>query len=333
MKATWSIMSVLKTIAIALLLGFYGNQAFSQPSDKDFALTTKVVAALMSRAHIKKPDIDAEFCSKWFGKYIDTLDPMHLYFLDSDISEFRTLSAQLPTLVDKGSPEFCKLVTARYQKRVEAALAHANQRVEQGFDFSIDEEIQLHHTDWPKSIDDRNERWRMQLKHDLLLERSAEFVDASEVEFVKTRYESIRKQAKAMSFERATKLYLDSFCLTVDPHSGYITPTEYKSFTHSIIVRYSIGVLLNFQKGRAIIRSYQPSYQAAPAKYPIVGCELLAIRTDSGVVHNVREIDFFETGNLIRYGLEAESSLTLELYDELRQRRFSVNWLRKRIDH
>ena len=59
----------------------------------------------------------------------------------------------------------------------------------------------------------------------------------------------------------------------------------------------------------------------------------MQIRTDSGVVHNVREIDFFKTGNLIRYGLEAESSLTLELYDELRQRRFSVNWLRKRIDH
>ena len=328
-------MSVLKTIAIAiaLLIGCCENPVFSQPSDKNYAITTRLAAVMMSKFHVKKPEIDAAFCSKWLDKYMDTLDPMHLYFLDSDISEFRTLSAQLPVMVKRGNPEFCKLVTARYQQRVEAALARANQRVEQGFDFSIDEEIQLHHTDWPKSIDDRNERWRMQLKHDLLLEKSAEFVDASEVEFVKTRYESIRKQAKAMSFERATKLYLDSFCLTVDPHSGYITPTEYKSFTHSIIASYSIGVWMNFQKGRAIIRRYQPSYQAAPAKYSIVGCELLAIRTDSGVVHNVREIDFFKTGNLIRYGLEAESSLTLELYDELRQRRFSVNWLRKRIDH
>ena len=326
-------MSVLKTIATTWLIGFCGNPVYSQPSDKDFAITSSIAAVMMSKFHVKKPEIDAAFCSKWFDKYMDTLDPMHLYFLDSDISEFRTLSAQLPTMVKKGNPDFYKLVTARYQKRVEAALTHANQRVEQGFDFSIDEEIQLHHTDWPKSIDDRNERWRMQLKHDLLLERSAEFVDASEVEFVKTRYESIRKQAKAMSFERATKLYLDSFCLTVDPHSGYITPTEYKSFTHSIIVSYSIGVWMNFQKGRAIIRRYQPSYQAAPAKYPIVGCELLAIRTESGVVHNVREIDFFETVSLIRYGLKAESSLILELYDESRQRRFSVNWLRKRIDH
>ena len=44
----------------------------------------------------------------------------------SDISEFRTLSAQLPVMVKRGNPEFCKLVTARYQQRVEAALARAN---------------------------------------------------------------------------------------------------------------------------------------------------------------------------------------------------------------
>ena len=325
-------MNVIKTITIALLIGFCGKPVLSQPSDIDFAYTTKLVATMMSKFHIKKAEIDAEFCGKWFDRYMDTLDPMRLYFLDSDISEFRTLSAQLPAMVKKGSPDFCKLVTARYQKRVETALAYANQRIDQEFDFSIDEEIQLHRSDWPKSTGHRNERWRMQLKHDLLLEKSAGFDDANALAFVKTRYESIRAQAKALSFERATKLYLDSLCLTVDPHNAYFTPTEYRSFSHSIYVSYSIGVSLNFQKGRAIIRSYRPSFQAEPVKYPIEGCELLAIRTESGAVHHVREIDSFKVSNLIHYGLENDSSLTLELYDELRQRRFSVNWLRKRTD-
>ena len=97
-------MSVLKTIAIALLIGFWGNPAFSQPSDKDFAITTRLAAVMMSKFHVKKPEIDFAFCSKWFDKYMDTLDPMHLYFLDSDISEFRTLSAQLPTCLLYTSP-------------------------------------------------------------------------------------------------------------------------------------------------------------------------------------------------------------------------------------
>ena len=41
-------MSLLKTIAVALLIGFCGNPAFPQPSDKDFAIRLNLLSTPLS---------------------------------------------------------------------------------------------------------------------------------------------------------------------------------------------------------------------------------------------------------------------------------------------
>ena len=327
-------MSTLKITSALLVVCSCGNALVAQES-KDVStitthLTIRIVEALINQTHIDKPKIDDEFCGRWFDKYIESLDPMHLYFFESDISEFRATSAQLPRIMKEGDPEFCNLVTSRYKRRVETALSHVEQRIDKDFNFSIDEEKPLFYDNWPQSVDDRKERWRMQLKHDLLVEESTgiERTDASA--FVKARYASIRDQARKMHPERAIEIFLDSFCLTADPHCHYINPRLHNSFFGSMLERpYSTGLGFKVRKGRAIIQTALPGFQTDQPQPSILGCELLAIRTQAGVIHNVREIDLSAIFKLIGHGLDKDSSITLELYDEVRQRRFSVVRLRK----
>ena len=327
-------MHVLIILLSVLSICSFGNALAAQvPKSKPASageVATKLVCELLTRDQLNRQTIDDSFCEKWLGNYVESLDPMHLYFLDSDLSEFEALSGQLPEIAKTGNLDVCNLVTSRYKSRAEQSLAHAGKRIGQTFDFSIDEYKPFFRPDWPKSVEDRNERWRLQLKHDLLLETSAEINRPAAVEFIKLRYASIREQAQKMSNERAMEIYLDSLCQIADPRCDYVTQSEFNSMKGSFVdLGYRTGLVFEYRRGRLMVRDFSPRFQSNPNEPSPLGCEILAIRTNAGVVHNFREIDPHKIHSLLRRGLGRDSSFTLELYDEILQRRYSVGWLRK----
>ena len=327
-------MNSAKILLTVLSICLFGNAAAAQVpksiSSSTGAVAVKLVCELLTRDQLNKQTFDDAFCGKWLGKYIESLDPMHLYFLDSDISEFEAVSEQSSEVAKTGNLVICNLVTSRYKSRAEQSLAHAEQRIEQTFDFLIDEYKLLSHPDWPKTIEDRNERWRLQLKHDLLLETSTGVDRPSAAEFIRLRYASIREQAQEMSDERSIEIYLDSLCQTADPHCDYVTQSDFNSIKGSFVNSGSrTGLVFEYKRRRLMVRDFSPQFQLNPNEMSPLGCEILAIRTNSGAIHNLREIDPHKIHSLLRHGLSRDSSFTLELYDEILQRRYSVGWLRK----
>ena len=292
-------------------------------------LTIKTAVSAILEHHLDAPDIDAEFSRRWFSTYVTALDPSKLYFLDEDILEFENQIKKLPDYASSGDRDFQQLVTSRYQRRVESAMRSFDKRLNDKIDFSVNEEIQLKYDRWAKTEDERSERWRLQIKYDLLIEKSADFSLDDSKAFVKKRYESIHQQAKNMSVERAVGLYLDSFCRTVDPHSGYFTQKEYNSFSMGLLQPRYIGLGVVQENGRNIIRHIRPDFRNVPSATSLVGCELLAVRDSAGDVYNFREIYSHDTSQLIMYGLGRERLITLELYDESSLTRFSVKWPRR----
>ena len=295
----------------------------------DYGQLIKAVVSEVQKQHLRQPKIDESICLRWIDGYLDSFDPRHLYFLDSDIIEFRTFVEKLPELASSGKPDLYRLVTERYQERAESALTRAIDRLNGSFDFSTDEEIPLRRKTWPISIDDRDERWRLQLKYELLIEKSNDSTIDNAKSFLRSRYESIRKQAGEITDEQAVGFYLDSFCRTIDPDSGYFTKTEFNLFDGGPLREYSIGLHAVNSNGRSIIQRFGPGFRRESEASSILGCELLAIRDQSGVEHHVPEIHWSTLSRLIMFGMHADDGVTLELYDEVRLRRFSVKWPRK----
>lgn len=322
-------MILARTITILVALTS-GVPAFAQDANAISEATIKTTVSLFAKEHLEKPTIDERFCQRWLSKYLETLDPSKSYFLADDISEFQSYVNKLPKLASTGKLDFCTLVTERYQARVRSALDRAIQRLDREFDFSIDERITLHYDNWPTTVDNRIDRWRLQLKYELLLERSHSPDTNDAIAFLKSRYESILKQADGITEQIAVGLYLDSFCRTADPNSDYFTQKEFRSFLGSKRRAYSIGLNTNSRDGgRSIIRSIGSEFRREPAASKILGCELLAIRTHNGDLYNFREIYSSTSYELVMFGLKQDAFVTLELYDEALKHRFSVNWPRK----
>ena len=317
---------VTQKLVLGILLVWVAP-VFGQERVPSRQLIAKATVAAVSKHNLVKPNVDGELCENWLEIYLNTFDPKKRYFLAGDIVEFREYLKQLPKFAMAGNLELCTLVTERYQLRAASALKFAIQRLDGNFDYAIDEELPLSYLEWPTDDADRKERWRLHLKYNLLFERSRPGSEGH-VEFLKSRYESILRQSEAISEDMALGLYLNSFCRAVDPHSAYITPTEYRSFFGGMIREYSIGLAMTTNAGRSMIVRVTPGFSDLPLASQLVGCELMALRSEDGVVHNFREIFPEISSGLIRTGLENSPSVTLELFDEVRCRRFSVKWPR-----
>lgn len=291
--------------------------------------TAKAVHSVLTHEHLGGPEVDEKFCARWLQLYLETLDPFKRYFLAADILEFEACAAKLPELATNGGTKLFNLVSRRYRVRAESALAHVDDRIDRTFDFTIDESIPRQYEKWPQTNQDRIERWRLQLKYDLLVERSRSEGRGAQIEFVKARYRSIRKQAAEQTEHQALGLYLDSFCRAVDPHSGYLTEEDFQSFMGGMLRESTIGVQTSTVRGRPIISGLAPAFRREPGASKIMGCELLAIRSQNGDIYHCREILPSAISRLVRFGLKQDRVVTLELYDETRNHRFAVDWPRR----
>ena len=314
---------------IVLFVSIWSTVAIAQQQSDSSDAEINTLAAAFSEGHLLDLSIDTKFCKRWLGNYLDTLDPSKRYFLSTDIVEFESYLDKLPEFAANGNMEFHQLVWKRYQTRAKSSLNQAIQRLDQAFDFTIDESIPLDYASWPETKEDRIERWRLQLKYDLLVERTRWIENSDRIEFVKLRYDSILKQVEDMTDPEARGVYFDSFCRSVDPHSGYLTRKEFSSYFRGMLKEYSLGLRLRIANGRTTIVGITPSFDGEPAAQKISGCELLGIRSADGTFYHVREIHPHTIYYLIRSGMGQDEKVTLELFDEFTMERFSVDWPRK----
>lgn len=314
---------------MGLFVFFWVSWVNAQSENVDSELEIRSLTWAIALAHLKIPQVDEEFCQRWLNKYLDTIDPAKLYFLSEDVAEFETYLNKMPEYAVTGNRELFDLVRNRHRTRVKSALDHALWRLDQEFDFTMDESIPLRHNRWADTKVDRIERWRLQLKHDLLLERMRTPERSEQIGFLKSRYESILKQSEHLREQEAIRPYLDSFCRTHDAHSGYITNREFRSYFGGKRREYTTGLRLKMENGRTKIMGAIPRFGTERSLARIRECELLAIRSMDGKVCHVREIYSSTFLHLIAYGLGDDDAVTLELYNERTQERFAVVWPRK----
>ena len=330
-KQGLAIMYRQRLITILAIMLVWVPSLYSQTA-KTRKKTIRLTVAVVSQAHLRKPVVDGPFCKRWLSKYLNSLDPAKMYFLSSDISEFSKFESKLEHFAKSGDTELLDLVTERYQKRAETALSDAIQRIDDPFDFSIKERMPLRNEGWAATESDRTERWRMQLKYDLLVEALNNKDKADRIKFLKTRYTSIREQICKLTEQEALGLYLKSFCQTADAHTGYITQKEFQSFFGGSKFRvYSTGLVFKQIDGRAIILSVAPGFRDQPNATRLAGYELMAIRSKAGSIYNLRENSLSKTIQLMESGLGKDNVVTLELFNEATMDRRSVAWPRREI--
>ena len=104
------------------------------PNDRQITLAVK---SYLEREHFLRKPIDDEIASRWFDTFLAALDPLKIYFLQSDIDSFAEKKTSLDDLVRRGDVNFAYEVYDRFLERVDERIPIVEALLKQKLNFNL----------------------------------------------------------------------------------------------------------------------------------------------------------------------------------------------------
>lgn len=256
--AQWLLSIASVGIAGVILTQSYGTAvantetgSFVQTPEQK--LTTRQVAALLDRSHYLNQPLDAKMGSEILTMYMDSLDPNHSLFLQSDVDEFKKKYAnEFGARLKRGDLSAGIEVFERYRKRSNEYFDLSKKLLKTkmtltGKDTIILDREKLGHF---KTKKEQQDYWTRQLKFQLISitlgqedEKAKEkvFLDNPDItrgqdlvrddkrtpsEILLNRMSRQQQQMQRLSDDEAMETVLNTAMLTYDPHSNYYAPVQ-----------------------------------------------------------------------------------------------------------
>ncbi len=100
-----------------------------------------IVTNLLKQQHLLQRPLDDEISHRALEMFLKNLDPMKVYFYQSDIDEFMQDRDRLDDNAERGDLSFAYKVFNRFLERVEERVAFVDVLLKQEHDFTVDEEM------------------------------------------------------------------------------------------------------------------------------------------------------------------------------------------------
>ena len=256
--AQWLLSAASVGIAGIILTQSYGT-AMADTSTEGFVqtpeqkVTTRQVAALLDRSHYLNQPLDSKMGSEILSMYIDSLDPNHTLFLQSDVDEFKKKYADdFGARLKRGDLSAGVDVFERYRKRSNEYFAMASKMLKTNIDLTGDDTIVLDREKLPhfKTKKEQQDYWARQLKFQLMSitlgqedEKAKEEVFLSNPditrgqdlvrndqrtpsEILQNRLSRQQEQFKRLTNDEIMETILNTAMLTYDPHSNDYAPIQ-----------------------------------------------------------------------------------------------------------
>ncbi len=256
--AQWLLSAASVGIAGIILTQSYGT-AVAETNTGSFVqtpeqkVTTRQVAALLDRSHYLNQPLDSKTGSEILSMYIDSLDPNHTLFLQSDVDELKKKHADdFGTRLKQGDLSAGVEVFDRYRKRSNEYFAMATKMLKKDIDLTGDDTIILDREKLGhfKTKKEQRDYWERQLKFQLMsitlgqedekakekvflsnpdITRGQDLVRNDERtpnEILQNRLSRQQEQFKRLKDDEIMETILNTAMLTYDPHSNYYAPIQ-----------------------------------------------------------------------------------------------------------
>ena len=312
----------------AVMLGT--NSLHPGPDDPRIAF---VAARLLENYHYLEHPLDKEMSVKFFDGYIDSLDPHHEFFLQSDLAEFAPFRTNLDTLTINTnlaadlSPAFH--IYQRFQERFQQRIAYDNELLQEDrFKFNKDEKfVDRRHEPFPKDLDEAKQLWKQRVRFDYLLNKLADEVRETNGQFVvdlppgdSTNIIAKLERHNRWSLHLMTnqdsdnvlQIYLNALAHAYDPHSDYYSAPHAQDFSISMnLALFGIGAQLMEDDGYCTIHALVPGGPASKSKEISENDRILAVGQGSKPPVDVVDMDLEKVVQLIRGPKGTEVKLTV----------------------
>jgi len=201
-------------------------------AERDTAI--ELVEQLQDR-HYSKLNYDDKLSSEHLDNYIDSLDGSKMFFLASDIAEFEPYRTVMDDQLREGKLDAGYAIFNRFHERLQQRLTNLIETLPQAvaaIDFNQDESISLdlEHRQWAKDQAELDDRWRKQLKNQVLSLKLADKPAAEIVPTLEKRYKSQLKSVKQYNSQDVFQIYANSLAELYDPHTNYLSPRSTENF-------------------------------------------------------------------------------------------------------
>jgi carboxyl-terminal processing protease len=296
---------VILLAAVAGLLLLTARTPAEPTPGKQDPLVAQMICEFLQRGHLSRPPIDDELSRRLFRRFLKDLDPNKLYFLLSDIDEFKKSETELDNMLRQGDLSFVYKVYERLAKRMGERQKLVEEFVAAKHDFTAKESLE---TDPDKiayaaSEDELRERWRKRIKFDLLLHRIEEkpVPEAEAREKVLARYRGLLKRWKQMDNFDLLEIYLTDLTTSVDPHSTYLSPSTLDEFEIALRLNLDgIGAVLRWENGQTIVSEVVPGGAAGKDGRLKSNDKIVAVAQGDGKYTDIVDMRLRDVVKLIR---------------------------------
>ncbi|MGE3316112.1 MAG: carboxy terminal-processing peptidase [Planctomycetaceae bacterium] len=223
--------------------------------------TAQTVAEMISRFHISQKPIDDQISTQLFDRYLEQLDGRKLYFTQADIDGLSGYRTQLDDLLKGGDISFAYRAFDIYTARAAERISMAQKFIDAEHDFSLNEELEVdaEKLPWAATEKEVSERWRKQIKYDLLALLLDDTSLSTARERLHKRYHTLSLAAAQTEDSEKLEWFLSALTHCFDPHSSYMSPQSREDFRISMELKLEgIGAALRSEDGYTIVANVVP---------------------------------------------------------------------------
>ena len=215
--------------------------------------------------------------------YLQALDPSHIYFLQSDIEEFKRYGDAL-LQANKGDLSALLAIYQRYSERANALNRWSLDRLSRPFDLSGDSTITYPETKagkkqpWPADVTVAQAEQEKRIEDQLIRLRVSGKSEEKALKLLRSRYTGALRRLNQISMNDVFDIYMNVVSNRFDPHSNYLSPRTNEDF--NINMRLSlegIGAILSLEEDRVTIRELVPGGPAYKSGKLSVKDEIIGI--------------------------------------------------------
>lgn len=232
-----------------------GLQQMKQVEQMDDAgKTAWLTANLLGGQHYSQQRMDDKISSAFLDRFLDGLDPQHIFFLQSDIAEFEKYRTTLDDLTLAGDVSPAYAIVDRFKQRLREQLDYSTEALKTekfAFDGSDSYNVDRKKAARPANAAEQKELWRQNLRFQYLQEKLANSAPDKIVKDLNRRLtRSERFWFKEFDKDNALEAYLNALALTYDPHSSYFGKASNDNFNINIrLSLVGIGATLQGEDG------------------------------------------------------------------------------------
>ena len=158
---------------LTLLTAKYTNSLVLSPG-RDNKTVAELVSKLLQAYHFSQHSLDDEISQKFFDRYLESLDPQRMYFLETDLEGFAQYRKTLDDATRVGNTQPAYEIFNRFLERVDQQYMLATELLKtEQFRFDSEEKYLVNRKDAarPANLEEARKLWRSRLRFEYLSEK------------------------------------------------------------------------------------------------------------------------------------------------------------------